>query len=213
MLFTNFETLITERRGALHVGAHDGGERDFYKSFTEVLWFEPRKEAFEALERNLLFYPNQTAYNYGIFDETKTAIINVASNGESSSLLKLGTHRIHHPNITYVKKEAVELIRMDEFLQKNEIDISRFNFLNIDVQGVELSVIKSFGSLISQIDYIYTEVNREPLYEGCCLVDEIDKYLDEYGFVRTHTKWTKANWGDAFYMKRQAYERICDQLR
>ena len=46
-----------------------------------------------------------------------------------------------------------------------------------------------------------TEVNREELYENCCLVEDLDSYLKNYGFSRVKTFWGGGTWGDAFYAK------------
>jgi hypothetical protein len=73
--------------------------------------------------------------------------------------------------------------------------------LNIDVQGVELNVIKSLGDAIDEFDFIYTEVNIAEVYKGCCLLNEIDVYLESKGFTRVTIKMTRNDWGDAFYMK------------
>ena len=54
---------------------------------------------------------------------------------------------------------------------------------------------------MQNIDYIYTEVNKEELYEGCDIVDAIDDFLYDQGFIRLETAWTHANWGDALYVK------------
>ena len=56
---------------------------------------------------------------------------------------------------------------------------------------------------MSYIDYIYTEVNEEELYEGCALIDEIDEFLTLFNFERVKTHMTKEKWGDAFYIKKQ----------
>jgi len=205
MLFTNFENYLKEKRGALHVGAHEGGERDWYvkQRFTEVIWFEPNEDLFQKLIRNIQSYSNQVAYNIGIHDTIQKTDLHIASNnGQSSSILELGTHKEHHPKVHYVRNQEVNLMRMDDFLQEHTININSFNFLNIDVQGVELNVIKSFGALIKKLDYIYTEINEEELYVGCCLVGEIDNYLKQFGFVRIATHMTKNKWGDALYIKK-----------
>jgi FkbM family methyltransferase len=205
MLFTSFETYLKEKKGALHIGAHEGGERDWYvkQGFAPVIWFEPNKELFQRLVCNIQSYENQVAYNIGIHDTLKNVNLHIASNnGQSSSILELGTHKYHHPKVHYVGKQKIELVRMDDFLQEHTININEFNFLNIDVQGVELSVIKSFGGLINTLDYIYTEVNEEELYIGCCLVGDIDKYLSQYEFTRVTTHMTKNKWGDALYIKK-----------
>jgi hypothetical protein len=91
---------------------------------------------------------------------------------------------------------------MDNFLFLTGRVIDDFNFLNVDVQGTELNVIKSFGNLINRLDYIYAEVNEEEVYKGCPLVSEIDSYLSQFDFVRRETCMTKFKWGDAFYIKK-----------
>lgn len=51
------------------------------------------------------------------------------------------------------------------------------------------------------IDIIYTEVNFEEVYKGCCLVGELDNFLKEWGFTRVLTDDTPKLWGDALYLK------------
>jgi hypothetical protein len=57
------------------------------------------------------------------------------------------------------------------------------------------------GDLLNNFDDVYLEVNREHLYEKCCLVDELDSFLYNFKFKRLETVWTDANWGDAIYIK------------
>jgi len=206
MLFTDrIEIYLKNLRGAIHVGANDGGERDWYiqMGFPRVIYFEPIPEVYQRLQENIKNIKGHTAFNVGVHDTLRTATLNIASNGgQSSSILPLGTHKTHHPKVKYVGEEGIRLIRLDEFLQNNNLSIADYNFLNIDVQGVELNVIKSLGESISKIDYIYTEVNWEELYQGCCLIDEIDDYLKQYNFERVLTHQTRHMWGDAFYVKK-----------
>jgi hypothetical protein len=66
-------------------------------------------------------------------------------------------------------------------------------------------VQKSFGENIKMLDFIQSEVNVEELYEGCCLIDELDNYLNSYGFKRIVTAmWDDGavGWGDALYIKK-----------
>ena len=76
------------------------------------------------------------------------------------------------------------------------------NFLNLDIQGMELKAMKSMGDHISKLDFIYTEVNTEYVYKNCALLKEIDEYLSKYGFKRVAIKMCgNYGWGDAFYIK------------
>ena len=204
MLFKTFEKYITRRRGAIHVGAHTGGEKDWYREqgFNKVLWFEPNTRIFNQLVKNIEGYENNIAFNIGIHDKLKEAILHIANNdGQSSSILDLGTHKIHHPKVCYIRDQEIRLMRMDNFLFLTGRHIEDYNFLNVDVQGVELNVLKSFSFMLGKLDYLYIEVNEEELYKDCALIAEIDNYVSYYKFKRVATYMTKNKWGDAFYTK------------
>ena len=205
MLFTEFKKYLKDLRGVLHVGAHTGQELDMYEAegFTRVIWFEPNDKIFAILQANIAEYDNHAAYNIGIHDTLKTAVLHISSNdGQSSSLLALGTHKRHYPRIRYVRDQEITLMRMDDFLHDNSIDINEFNCLNVDVQGVELNVLKSFGGLLGKLDYIYAEVNTEELYVGADLLPKVDSYLNAFEFERVAIYMTPKKWGDAFYVKK-----------
>jgi hypothetical protein len=82
--------------------------------------------------------------------------------------------------------------------------IGYYNFLNIDVQGTELNVLKSLGDQLGKLDYIYLEVNDLEVYKKCALLPEIDSYLSTVEFIRIKTHMTKGHWGDAFYIKEKS---------
>ena len=92
----------------------------------------------------------------------------------------------------------------DEFSSPN-VDTSKFNFINIDVQGYELEVFKGAAHTLNDIDYIYTEVNNDELYEDCVQMSQLDEFLgDLWGFKRIETKLVgNQKWGDALYVKQQ----------
>jgi len=127
---------------------------------------------------------------------------NITNNGQSSSFLELGTHEKHHPQVHVVKKEKMITSRMDTIIEKESINMDSINFLNLDIQGVELKALKGMGKYIDNIDYIYTEVNTEKVYKDCALMSEIDEFLKEKGFERKcEAIYKQYGWGDAFYMR------------
>ena len=66
----------------------------------------------------------------------------------------------------------------------------------------ELKALKGMEGYLHKIDYIYTEVNSDYVYEGCALIGEIDDYLHIFGLKRVETKWCgDYRWGDAFYIR------------
>jgi hypothetical protein len=63
------------------------------------------------------------------------------------------------------------------------------------------------------VQYIYTEINKVPIYEECTLVWELDTYLSGFGFKRILTSWYKNDgWGDAMYIKSNSKNRIIHKI-
>jgi FkbM family methyltransferase len=145
---------------------------------------------------------DERSFNFAISEfGDQNVKLNVTNNGQSSSLLDLHKHKIHHPHIYVSEILEVHSKRMDDLLTENHIDIRNYNFVNLDIQGMELSALRSFGPMLSEFSYIYTEVNTNYLYRDCSLMNEIDDYLSSFGFVRLETTITEYEWGDALYVK------------
>jgi FkbM family methyltransferase len=121
--------------------------------------------------------------------------------GASSSLLQPKKHLTEHPEVTFPSKESISVKRFDNFARENNIGLDEYNFLNIDVQGYELEVLKGIGEHLNKIDIIIAEVNRDEVYEGCPMIDDIDLYLNKYNLERKAVHWQSESWGDAIYAK------------
>ena len=117
-----------------------------------------------------------------------------------SSILKPKVVLEQYPDITFDERETVEMMRLDN----TDLEFDNFNFLNIDVQGYELEVLKGGAKTLEGIDYIYTEINRAEVYENTPHVDELDTYLKPYGFTRVESDWTGDTWGDGLYIKEKS---------
>ena len=75
--------------------------------------------------------------------------------------------------------------------------------LNMDIQGSELLVLKGSTNILKNFDLIYTEINFKEMYEGCALADDLDNFLEIYGFYRSMTSTPESeHWGDAIYIKK-----------
>jgi hypothetical protein len=125
-------------------------------------------------------------------------VFNVTNNGQSSSLLNLGKHASDYPDIVVQEKQIKRTIRFDS----PEIETQQFDFINLDVQGAELHVLKGMGQRIVEAKWIYTEVNKANVYDGCVQISEMDLFLREKGFERIATRWCFGKgWGDALYAR------------
>jgi hypothetical protein len=72
----------------------------------------------------------------------------------------------------------------------------------MDLQGAELMALQGLGKEIDKIDFAYLEVNKDYLYEGCALIQDIDAFMEVNGFKRVELEWCgNFGWGDAFYTR------------
>lgn len=187
--------------GVIHIGAHYGEEIPNYVKvgIQNIVLFEPLKENFEVLKKNILPYSNLNIrkYQVALGNKNTTITMNLSSNNlESSSILKPKQHLNLYPNITFDKTEEVELQKLDDY------NCINYNFINMDVQGYELEVLKGAENTLRHVDYVYCEVNCDEIYEGNAYIEQIDEFLSFYDMVRLETFWWYDNgWGDAFYAK------------
>ena len=191
-----------ESTGVLHIGAHECEELKFYNKVginsNDIIWIDGNKS--KVLEAQNKGIPN--VYYAIISDEDdKDVQFNITNNGQSSSILEFGTHSIHHPHVYFTGKEFHKSLTIDTFYKNNNLDMTKYNFWNFDIQGAELMALKGSKSAINYANAIYLEVNEEEVYKGCALISEIDEYLAKYNFKRVLTKMTEFHWGDALYIK------------
>lgn len=193
--------------GVIHVGGHKAQEYQEYKDagLIHQVWIEANPH-FHYETLNVIGQDeNCLALNYAVFDEEKELDFGLANNGASSSILPLKGHLKYYPNIKYDGYLKLTTKRLDKIIDEHSIDLTKHDGLVIDVQGVELGVLKSLGQLLHNFKFVQSEVNLEELYEGCCLIGELDEYLLSFGFERTITKlWDDGavGWGDALYIKK-----------
>jgi FkbM family methyltransferase len=183
----------------LHIGGHLGEEQSFYEKQLKantVTWIEADQDRADAISK--IIRPQDTVISAVVSDEDgKIVTFHEANNGQSSSILELGTHKQAHPEVSYISEKEVITTTVDSLL-KNYVS-EQYQFLNLDIQGAELMALKGMPQILKNIEYIYTEVNREKLYKDCCLINEIDDYLVD--FQRVITDWTPVGWGDALYVR------------
>jgi FkbM family methyltransferase len=192
--------------GVCHIGANVAEEFSVYMELgiEKQMWIEANPEIYLQLTKNIASNPKAIAFNYCAGDETKAVVLHISNNaGQSSSILDLETHKTAHPEVHYIGDVTVPMIRMENLLTDFYGDL---DFLNIDIQGAELLALKGLGERLHQFKWAYLEINKEPLYAGCALVEEIDAYLEKFGFLRVETKWAgTTGWGDALYIKEKKH--------
>ena len=186
-------------KGIIHIGGHYGEEITDYlrEGIQNILVFEPLDENFDILSEKVKdLNANIEGYQVALGSKPGEYKMYVSDNEkQSSSILKPKVHLTHHPHVKFPSVETVEVHLLDDY---NCYD---YNFINMDVQGYELEVLRGGLETLKQVDYVYCEVNRDEVYEHNAYVQEIDEFLSDYDMIRVETDWAGDIWGDALYIK------------
>lgn len=180
---------LRRSRGVVHVGANTGQERDIYAKFNQnVLWIEPIPEVFDRLLQNIQSYPGQIARRALITNSDDEMItLHIANNfGASSSIFALKEHREIWPDVTFSDKLSMESVTLATFLERERIDLEKYDSLIMDTQGSELLVLEGAKAILNHFKFIKTEVADFESYAGCCQLDEMIDFMENHGFKERH---------------------------
>lgn len=202
-----FQKYNIQSKGILHLGASTGQEAPKYKELgiDRVIWVEAIPDVYQQLLKHLRDIgceEGASCINACISDESGKEVEFHISNNEaqSSSFLELGYHKIIHPTVEYIDTIKLHTLTVPVMLRRNGLNLDGIDFLNADLQGAELLAIKGMGATLSLFKYLYLEINKRDTYVGCATVEEVDKYVGEYGFKRVETgQWVADTWTDALY--------------
>ena len=199
-MLLNFNSLIKEFnvdvKGIIHVGGHIGDELEDYRDIDNLIIFEPQKQCFDKLTAKAKCVGiNPILVNKALGNFVGEAEITSDPTGLTGSLLEPGLV-VNYSDIVFSEKFMVDVSTLDK-----EISYPHpYNFLNMDVQGYELEVLKGGSQTLKSIDYVYTEVNRAEVYKKCAMIEDVSDYLREFGLIKVAEAW-HGDWGDAFYIK------------
>lgn len=187
----------------LHIGGHYGEEFEDYRAngVEYQTWVEPAFESFLEMRSRIGGKAMTRLLHVALGANNGIALMYVERDnaGQSSSLLAPKLHATQYPTIRFTdERELVPVMRADD-LFRGEV----FDFIAIDVQGYELEVFKGAIDTLQHVRTISAEINREELYEGCALVDEVDEWLGVLGFDRVETEWCGGTWGEGIYVRRR----------
>ena len=194
-------TALTEKVkpiGIIHVGANTCQELPLYLAhgIENRIWIEPFVD---------LKFPNkETIIHVAIGDKNEEidTIYQASNNNESTSLLKPLKHLEKYNNINFNPTIfPIKIVTIEELLKNNLGGGKNFNYLVLDIQGMELKALKGLGQYCNHFDVIITEAYTDELYENCGKLNEIQELLSNYDMVEFIAESDKG-WGDAAFIKK-----------
>lgn len=147
-----------------------------------ILSIEPLAAAYERLSARAERDEGWQALQCAVGEASGRAMLHVAANSASSSLLPmLPAHVEVAPETRYVGTEEVPVRRLDEILSEVSPRHSA-TYAKVDVQGFELSVLRGAGRFLESLTAIQLELSLAPLYEGSPSAVEVDAFVRQAGY-------------------------------
>jgi FkbM family methyltransferase len=149
-----------------------------------IIAFEPSKVAFEKLEKNSALL-NIVAERNGLGEKSENLTIYTSSDSSHNTMYKEVLEKLLVKN--KIEEEIIVIETLDNYCVKNNIDV--VDFLKIDVEGNELSVLKGATKMLAtkQIKVIQFEFNEMNIISRVFLKDFYDLLGNEYDFHRLDT--------------------------
>ncbi len=144
--------------------------------------FEPVPSLFKKLENNTRKFKNVHCYQLALGTNAGSEILYLSSGASdgSSSLLPPKEHLTIFPTVYFDEKLPVNTITLDEWAERNKI--LKVDFMWLDLQGMELNVLKSGKNILSTVSAIYTEVSSIEIYKNQVLYSDLKEWLGSNGF-------------------------------
>jgi FkbM family methyltransferase len=192
----------------LEAGAHYGEDsRNFAKIWPEatVLCFEPNPNAFKKLVESTKDYPGILPVNLALADYNGEGTLHLCygSNGNeprfegASSLLEASEGmKIHYqgPDIT------VPCAILDDWCFENSID--KVDFMWLDLEGVELQVLKSSPKILKKVHVIFAETNFQYFRHDMTQYSDLKEFLENQGFTLMSHWYREGLQGNALFLRR-----------
>ena len=211
-LLKNNQLVIVDIGASGGIDPRWGKTTEFY---TGIL-FEPDPREFNALKKNS--DNNLIVLNSALADSKKEVEFHLCKKQMVSS--------IYPPNFNLLNKfpeaerfNVEKIIHLNTDTLDNQLKkegINEVDFIKIDTQGYELSILKGSSGCIENVIGLEVEVEFEPIYIGQPLFSEVDSYVKNKGFILIDLKryfWKRNDnkntgsskgqimFGDALYFK------------
>ena len=186
--------------GAIHVGAHECPEIGCYsKLFKEkVIWVEANPDTYQKAKK-VADRHDQKCYNFAAYHaDAEKLTLYIPQREDISSL-----YPSHEMPVTQMVE--VQTKTLSSLFKEEHLDIDNFDFLNVDVEGAELNVLRGFEDNLDKIKYIFIEVSNQPRFAGSeATFEKISSYLNQKGFelAELSNSFQTLGWGDAFFIKK-----------
>jgi len=178
----------TKTYNIIDIGASAGEFSEFlYKNFEKkctIFAIEPILESFNKIKIG-----NNKKFNFAIGTENEIKEFNIYSNSELSSFEKINKSidkdlwKYHLPGTKIIEQRKIKTITLENFLINN--NLSKIDFVKVDTQGNDLSIILSANKHLNLINSFAIECAYSVdsmLYESGSVLKDIFSFVKDSDF-------------------------------
>ncbi len=205
------DKVIPENPMIFEAGGHYGVDTiKFAKKWphSTIISFEPNPHAFEKHLETTRDFSNIHGFHLAVNNYNGTAILNVCygTTGDdpifegASSLLEASEGmKIHYQG----PKVEVPCVVLDDWCRENGVE--NIDFMWLDLEGLELQILKCSPKILKTVKVIYTETNFYKFRKGTTKYKDLRAFLQKSGFkVLAH--WYNENLqGNAIFVRQELY--------
>lgn len=177
----------------------------------QILSFEPYPPSFEKLSQITQDLKNVKAYQLAVNDYKGTAVFYVVQDVKrdgASSLLQPSAETVE----LYVgPKIEVPCVILDDWCRDNAVD--HIDFMWLDLEGVELQILKSSPTILATVKVIYTETNFFGYRIGTTQFDDLKTFIEASGFKLLSHWYRQGRQGDAIFVKKEIFDEIVREYK
>lgn len=185
-IFSNGEVRLLKKLGTINpkivfdVGANVGEYAGLVATncpTAKIYSFEPVKATFDLLRQAAKDTKRIVPYNNGFFKENTTREINLYDSNAHSSL-----YDVFESNAQAARSETIQLIKGDDFMAEHQI--SKIDFLKLDVEGAEMGVLEGLEQAFQQgkIRMVQFEYGAPNIVSHHLLFD-FYQFFKRHGFI------------------------------
>ena len=195
IIFKSHETLsiikqyLPENPIVVEAGAFNGNDTQQMAQ----LWphgiihaFEPVPQLFTTLQKNTCHYDNVHCYAYALSKQNGNARFHVSEKPTKPGIpsqagsLRAPKERLNYSSMQFPSTITVPTITLDSWAQQWQVN--PVDFLWLDVQGHELTLLQAGQQLLQTVSVIFTEVGFFENYVGQPRYIDIKNWLERQGF-------------------------------
>lgn len=201
--------LMPDNLVILEAGSYDGADTLKMAQcwpHANIYTFEPIHELLQKAKKTVGNLTNVHFYDLALHSTTGKVKFYIASDAfqetmPSSSILEPKEHLKYYTNVQFNSCRELEAINLDEWAQKNGVD--HIDFMWLDIQGSELSVLKAAPILLKTVKMIFTEVALAETYKGVPLYCEMRAWLEAQGFSVIHEEQTSICEANVLFLRNE----------